>query len=540
MGLFDSVFTNLFGDAEVAGKSPDTESDFYRGTDMIVDKNYWHERFCDMLISMSQNSSKEFFIIYGGEVTDAGAGTIDISEGVAIGKDDNGDRRLIYMPALSGLAFDGTDIPVAWKDDRQIWIIGKYDHKLGSSTRNHYVGTNYHYQMEDTYFGGSNGLDSGDSLDMFLDADPGDTMIIWGSFQMSAGNSFTNLERERTRTFQLNENNGVNIIRDILVSNWTERAPTVAKNIALYDVCWSPELSLFCGVGFADGADAYIVTSPDGITWTERAPAVAKNIVLNSVCWSAELTLFCAVGRDDGADAYILTSPDGTTWTERAPTVAKNLDLEGVCWSAELTLFVAVGENDGAEAYILTSPDGTTWTERAGGTKNKRLYGVCWSAELTLFCAVGVNDGVDDYILTSPDGTTWTERANPASVTLARICWSLELGLFCAVGGPDGTDAEIYTSPDGTTWTERANPKNKTLRGVCWSPELGLFVAVGDNDGTDAYLITSSDGITWTERVGGTKNIGLRNACWSPELSIFCSVGNADGADAYILTSMLN
>jgi hypothetical protein len=534
MSLFDSVFTNLFGDAEVAGKSPDYKSDYYLLTDKQADKNYWHERFCDMLISMSQDSSKEFFIVYGGVISDSGSGQIDLSEGVAIGKDTSGNRRLIYMPALTNI-----DVPSAWKDNRQLWVIGKYDHKLGSSTRNHYIGTSYHYQLEDTYYGDSDGLNSTDSDDLFLAADPGDAMVIWGSFQMSAGDSFTNKEGERTRTFQLNQSNGVNTIRNFLVSNWTERASQTA-GIPIYGICWSPSLELFCGVGQNDGIlDAIIITSPDGINWTHVAVAAPKLFNLNDVCWSESLTLFVAVGDND-ADAYILTSPDGATWTERAPTVAKALALYGVCWSEELTLFVAVGENDGAEAYILTSPDGTTWTERTGGAKNKSLYSVCWSPELTLFVAVGENDGGGDaYILTSPDGTTWTERANGKAFDLNGVCWSSALGLFCAVGVADGGDAYILTSPNGTTWTERANGKNFGLEGVCWSPVLSLFCAVGVADGVDAYLLTSPDGITWTERKNG-KNFGLNSVCWSPFFKLFCTGGAGDGVDAYLLTSLLN
>jgi WD40 repeat protein len=322
-------------------------------------------------------------------------------------------------------------------------------------------------------------------------------------------------------------------VRNLLVSNWTERANT--KNVTLYSIIWSPSLGLFCAVGINDGVDAYIVTSPDGIVWTERAPAVAKNIALRGVCWSPDLNLFCAVGVADGVDGYLLTSPDGTTWTER--NNPQNRTLYAITWSEELTLFCAVGINDGVDAYIVTSPDGTTWTDRANA-QNKALRGICWSPDLTLFCAVGLFDGVDAYIVTSPDGTTWTDRANPKSFPLFGVCWSPDLALFCAVGGADGTDGYLLTSPDGTTWTERNNSRNLDLNSVFWSPDLKVFCAVGETNGTYAYILTSPDGIHWTERVN-PKAFDLFGACWSPKLSLFCAIGAVDGSDAYMVTSLL-
>jgi hypothetical protein len=44
-----------------------------------------------------------------------------------------------------------------------------------------------------------------------------------------------------------------------------------------------------------------------------------KSILLNDITFGAGL--FVAVGDADGVDAYIVTSPDGLTWTERANPV---------------------------------------------------------------------------------------------------------------------------------------------------------------------------------------------------------------------------
>jgi hypothetical protein len=100
-------------------------------------------------------------------------------------------------------------------------------------------------------------------------------------------------------------------------------------------------------VGVADGTDAYLITSPDGITWTERTNP--KNSTLLSLAFGSGV--FVAVGATDVTDAYLVTSPDGITWTERSNP--KNFSLYAVTYVTNV--FVAVGNQDGADAYILTS-----------------------------------------------------------------------------------------------------------------------------------------------------------------------------------------
>ena len=174
---------------------------------------------------------------------------------------------------------------------------------------------------------------------------------------------------------------------ELVVANWTERANP--KSFTLTDICWSG--ALLVAVGYPDGTDAYIVTSPDGITWTERANP--KNIRLIDICWNG--SLFVAVGDPDGTNAYIVTSPDGITWTERDNP--KNIHLHNIAWNG--LLFVAVGDVDGTDAYIISSPDGITWTERSNPKNLGMVGGVVWANNK--WVAVGDADGTDAYIITS-------------------------------------------------------------------------------------------------------------------------------------------
>ena len=148
--------------------------------------------------------------------------------------------------------------------------------------------------------------------------------------------------------------------------------------------------------------------------------------------------MFCAVGLAD-TDAYIITSPDGITWTERANP--GDITLFAITWNG--SIFCAVGSYQGInDAYIVTSPDGITWTERAN-PKNESLLGIAWNG--SIFCAVGAAAGTDAYIITSPDGITWTERANPKNLVLNGITWGNSI--FCAVGWTD-TIANLIERPD--------------------------------------------------------------------------------------------
>src|SRR5512138_1908197 len=100
MPLFDQPFSNIFWNGEITGFSPDADGDYYYDTDGQSDHLYWQSKLVDILISLSSDPTKEFFILFGGEVTDGGSGTVNIAECVAIGKDSNGRRFPIHIPAI--------------------------------------------------------------------------------------------------------------------------------------------------------------------------------------------------------------------------------------------------------------------------------------------------------------------------------------------------------------------------------------------------------------------------------------------------------
>lgn len=180
-------FTNTWADGEITGNDPDAEADFYKLDDFNRDHNYWQAKIAQGLAALAADPTKDFYILSGGLITDSGSGQIDVSAGTAIGQDADGNVRILTIPALTNVP-----MPSGWNNNRQIWLVGTYEFEQSTETRQHFNGETYHYVLKDSYVGHA----STDLL--FVDADPGDTVVIWGSFRMN-GTTFTYLPEERTR-----------------------------------------------------------------------------------------------------------------------------------------------------------------------------------------------------------------------------------------------------------------------------------------------------------------------------------------------------
>jgi hypothetical protein len=340
-------------------------------------------------------------------------------------------------------------------------------------------------------------------------------------------------------------------ISSIIANIWTEQ--TNPKPQDLQAVCWgvpSGTNGLFVAVGEetlgSPSGDAYIVTSPDGITWTERVNPYSFD--LYGVIFGGGK--FVAVGEVTTASptqgSYILTSPDGVTWTHRSNP--GNARLRAIAYgepagSPTEGLFVAVGDAVGnGDSLILTSPDGITWTERSNPRGSLELQGVCWTGDL--FVAVGQaaleSPTTGAYVVTSPDGITWTSRDNPRGTNLNAVA-SNGRGLVIAVGAYNSDTANAYiigSSDGGLTWEElehQSQAASTQLNGICWNGSI--FVAVGNWNGSnsDAFIATSADGLVWSEKPNPKQN-SLTGVCWNG--NAFLAVGPDDLTDAYIIKSL--
>lgn len=287
--------------------------------------------------------------------------------------------------------------------------------------------------------------------------------------------------------------------------------------------CWSPELGLFCTVGFGQN-NVQVGYSSDGIHWTPTGYNLDVNLNMYTVCWVPELKKFYAMGglySSNPPPGHVVISTDGQNWNLSLVPTLDGTEWYAMCWSPELRLFCVVGYNYNTNnGCITTSSDGMNWTQ----IQNAPQWpgSVCWSPELGLFCIVGgtFNQGTA-FAMTSPDGINWTTTSLPQNMRPQDICWSPELSIFCIA--TDGNQNEFITSKDGVNWNVIVPNIPSSWYGICWSSELCLFCAVGTTM-IDHNCATSPDGQTWTSHVTPDNRVNYwQSVCWSPELSIFCS-----------------
>jgi len=227
------AFSNTTEDGQVPGLNPDGVTDYFLITDYNNDKNYFLSKITDALKFISANPTRDFQILYGGVISDSGSSQIDISEGAAIGKDASGNFRIVQIPSLTNVS-----LPSGWNNNRQIWLIGKYAVKLDAATRQHFNGTTYQYRLLDSYLG------EGATDNLFLDADPGDTVVKWGSFKMN-GTTFSD-QYDRSPIFTI-QDKSKGTINGGLIFNSTSLPPKISSgsyNVGKYTVSIDSDRSL--------------------------------------------------------------------------------------------------------------------------------------------------------------------------------------------------------------------------------------------------------------------------------------------------------
>jgi hypothetical protein len=210
MALFNTPFTNIFWKGEVYPSVYDAEGDYYLVTDAQTDHNYLQEKIWDIIGSLSNSPSTDCQILYGGVVSDGGSGTVNITECVAKGFDSDGNKRIIYIPAQTGIS-----IPSGWNDGRQIYVLARYDYKLGALTRTHKGGTTYHHEMKDTYMGDSNGYVSTGTVDFFTDTPGAITDVVLGRFTMTGTTYADTTSTYRSADVGIVKTSGAQTIADV-------------------------------------------------------------------------------------------------------------------------------------------------------------------------------------------------------------------------------------------------------------------------------------------------------------------------------------
>ena len=244
----------------------------------------------------------------------------------------------------------------------------------------------------------------------------------------------------------------------------------ITEYVRIHNIGYSPELNTFCAIAVERdySAPRGILYSNDGENWIFTPNEDLSNGDFLDICWNPQLKVFCAVGNrtngrvllsSNGKDwAYYLLpydweanpwGPDGPEW-----------DFNSVCWGAELSLFCACSTDT-----MAISKDGKMWSLHTVSLNNpdKPLVWrkVVYSPLLKKFCAITESQG---YSATSTDGINWTvftnnglEESEPYDAYVPSMVWSPKLGLFIASYNKylnPGDTRYVYTSTDGETWTK--------------------------------------------------------------------------------------
>ncbi len=247
-------------------------------------------------------------------------------------------------------------------------------------------------------------------------------------------------------------------------TNWQLGSNIVAA--ALIPV-WSEDQRQFVLV--RQSANATYV-STDGKVFTQVGATAARTWV--DVCWSPQLKIFCtiALGGAAAGQVYTCARPQ-IGWT--AQTSAEGLNWTGICWSPALRLFCAVSSSTGVGTACMISSDGVTWSQPASFTGT--ATSVAWAEELGMFVAAG-SSGQVKY---SYDGVNWTSIVVVAANSWRRVTYAPERRMFVLTSNT-GTVAEtaLATSFDGKSWKIHAAPAATGWTAVTWSPKLGILVGL--------------------------------------------------------------
>lgn len=245
---------------------------------------------------------------------------------------------------------------------------------------------------------------------------------------------------------------------------WTKQMSVEGGN---YWSCveWSPDLGMFVALspGINSGPDGggfnlRVAWTSDGVIWSGMSPA--ERAQWRDICWSPELGIFCAVANSSGTSNQVMTAAEPAAWSFW-PAAEPNAWF-AVCWSAERGIFVAVAAS--GVNRVMTSPDGVNWTPRAAAAQSSWLD-VCWCASLGLFVAVAADGAVQ--VMTSPDGINWTARNAASADVWSALAFNGET--IVAVAQAGGSGNRVMTSTDGINWTSRASAADKGWVGVCWA-----------------------------------------------------------------------
>lgn len=262
------------------------------------------------------------------------------------------------------------------------------------------------------------------------------------------------------------------------------------------DVCRSPELSIYVGVGSGG-----LYSSLDGKTWTSQSIPSGCPTTYTSVSWSPVAKLFVAVSNDTSTTYNYIRSSDGISWSATT-TQSPKLPLVAIKYFDEFSTFIAVTYNPtNLVQSVVSTLDGWIWNNvfnTGVSTATPRWNSLTVTRQYSGTGAYLVVCGDQGIVrctnFNRTGGNTW-EWLIP-SVVLNSIDWSPQLNVAVAVGA----NTIRYSTTGGYSWNSATGvPASTTFSNVIWASDLAIFIAtVATTSGSnDNRLYSSADGIAW-------------------------------------------
>ena len=302
-----------------------------------------------------------------------------------------------------------------------------------------------------------------------------------------------------------------------------------------YDVSFSQPLGMWIAGGNAPAS----YSSTDGVTWSPiaglNALVTGVGAAVTAIAWSDTEAQW--VAGSNIANAFLVTSPDGVTWTGRGGTLFGAGAVRGIVHSPTLATWVAVAYA-GSPLIVYSTNAGVTWSEAVGAVNGINGFDVAWSPTLGIFLATFYGSSNNISTATSPNGMAWSlnNQAFAPTYTANGVDWNGTAFTVTGVGGGN----TIMTSPDGVNFVGGGSSLITTTGyDACYSIDNGTSVYVGAGTYT-AQLVNATSGVAYGSQAMTTHAV----RCWSrysmPETRRSARAGPTVPVDSVVVGSGQN
>ena len=287
---------------------------------------------------------------------------------------------------------------------------------------------------------------------------------------------------------------------------------TMANDLNLNDIAWSPDLELFVVVGSGkrwwNNSHSKINISKNGTDWISLSH-INQGASINIVIWSNISKLFLAL-----YDGSLMASNNGSSWF--------NISTPGTySYIYEVNNYIVLL---GGTNKMAISQDAYNW-RFVNLPNDNNLDNIIWVSSLNLYILFSGSGNSNSKIYISNDCINWIDiQMNYYTNTgqgFYTSAFSEELNIIVA-----GGTGNVFYSSNGVNWLlcPQCDGVFPTFNTIIWNSELQCFIGIAENSN---FLYISYNGINWS-RYNSFSSGGYKKCAWSEKFSmvLFLSTGS--------------